>query len=215
MEKIIFGFLLIAAMASSCDKQTEVLNPFPPRTDETPLSSSLYNNETAYTFYTYDPQQREVGYAFQALKKGKIYAMGIRMPQAGQDFIVTFWDSATHTIIKQKRITNGTTTGFSYIDLSSNGYNEEFEIVKNHTYYITVNTSSLTPGTPERKFYNLTKAGSANFLPLIKNNIKILNGVYSSLPAPLPIFPDKTNFDVFGLHMLFGLVDIGFYATEY
>ena len=206
---------MMAAMASSCNKQTEKLSPFPPRSNETPLANSLQNNESAYTFITYDPQQREVGYAFQALKKGIIYAMGIRMPQAGQDFIVTFWDSATHTIIKQKTVTNGVTTGFSYIDLSSNGYNEEFEIEKNHTYYITVNTSTLTAGTPNRKFYNLTKAGSVNFLPLIKNNIKILNGVYSSQPAPVTTFPDKTNFDVFGLHMLFGLVDIGFYATEY
>jgi hypothetical protein len=85
----------------------------------------------------------------------------------------------------------------------------------NHAYIISVNTAAITAGTPNRSWYLLSKKGSADFLPLTKGHIKILEGRYSNIDATTPIYPDKSNFDVFGLHLLFGLVDIGYYATEY
>lgn len=205
------------ALFLSCNKSADSPKPVvPPRVDETPLSSYINTDPAAITLTVRDPQQKEIGYAFQALKKGTIYGLGIRMPQTAQAFKVTFWDAATKQIIKQKTITNSNSTQFSYIELSSSGTNEYVDIEKNRTYVVSVNASSVAAGTPDRQWYQFNKSGTnANFLPITIGNIKILEGRYTDAAAPSPTFPDKTNFDVFGLHLLFGLPDIGFYATEY
>jgi hypothetical protein len=216
IKKYLFALTAIAALLS-CNKSTDkVLPAIPARVNEQPLASYINADSSTIKLQVYDPQQKEVGYSFQATKKGRIYAMGIRMPQVGQDFKVTVWDSASRQIIKQKIITNNSGSGFSYIDLSSTSVNEEIDIDAGKTYVITVNTTALTAATANRQWYMLNKVGiNSDFLPVTKGHIQIRAGMYSSAPAPTPLFPDKTNFSVFGLHLLFGLTDIGFYATEY
>lgn len=216
MKKKHLFTLAIIALVLSCTKSTDLeIQVIIPRINEEPLATSINSDPGVVKLQVQDPQQKEVGYAFRSAKKGKIYAMGIRMPQAGEDFTVTLWDSASQQIIKQKRITNYSSNSFSYIDLSSSSVNEEVDIVAGKTYVITVNTSSLTAGAGNRQWYMMSKTGvNSDFLPVIKGNIQIREGMYSSNASPIPVFPDKTNFTVFGLHLLFGLTDIGFYATE-
>ena len=208
---------IVITLFLSCTKSADSPKPIvPPRVDETPLAAYINTDPAAVTLTVRDPQQKEIGYAFQALKKGTIYALGICMPQTAQAFKVTLWDAATKQIIKQKTITNSSSTVFSYIELSSSGTNEYVDIEKNRTYIVSVNAAAISVGAPDRQWYQLSKPGAnANFLPITKGNIKILEGRYTDAAAPSPTFPDKTNFDVFGLHLLFGLPDIGFYATEY
>ncbi|MDE3247221.1 MAG: DUF4082 domain-containing protein [Bacteroidota bacterium] len=216
MQKFLFCLMAALSIAAvACTKSTDLVAPaVPPRKDEFPVSAYLRDSASYLKLTVFDPQAKEVGYSFQALKNGVVWALGIRMPQAGEKFTITCWDGSTKKIINQKQVEN-VGTGFTYADLSSNGYKESFAIEKNKTYVITVNTTTLSPASPNRSFYLLSKANAGNFLPLVLGNIKILNGVYSSQPAPTPVFPDKTNMDVFGLDLLFGLTDIGYYATEY
>lgn len=211
--EIVFSTVLFL---QACTKSGDVVAPaIPPRNDETPLASVLKNAPGDYTIQVHDPQAKELGYLFVPLKKGKIYAMGIRLPQVGESFKVTLWDTLTKQVVKQKIVINQSNSGFTYIDLSSSSINEEIDVEKNHAYIISVNTASLSAGTPNRQWYMLSHSGSADFLPLTKNNIQILAGRYSSIDATTPTFPDKDHLSLFGLHLLFGLVDIGFYATEY
>lgn len=215
MKKITILFFTVVIFYS-CNKGDSVIAPaIPPRVDETPLASVLNADSVQYNLAIHDVQAKELGYLFVPSKKGKIYAMGIRMPQAGLSYIVTLWDTLTHQVIKQKTIVNQFVSGFSYIDLGSASINEEIDVTANHAYIISVNTAAVTAGTPNRQWYMLSKKNGADFLPLAKGHIQILQGRYSSVDATTPTFPDKDNSSVFGLHLLFGLVDIGYYATEY
>ncbi len=214
-KNYLFTTIVLVAIVS-CTKSTDLeIQVIIPRINEEPLAAYINSDPGVVKLQVHDPQQKEVGYAFQSTKKGKLYAMGVRMPQAGEDFTVTLWDSASHQIIKQKTITNYSSSSFSYIDLSSSSNNEEVDIAAGKTYVITVNTSSLTVGAGNRQWYMMSKTGvNSDFLPALKGNIQIREGMYTSIDSPTPVFPDKTNFTVFGLHLLFGLTDIGFYATE-
>lgn len=214
--KAVHLLVLALVLLQACTKSDGVVAPaIPPRTDETPLATLLKNSPGDYVLQTHAPQAKELGYLFVPLKKGRIYALGIRMPQVGESFKVTLWDTLTRQVVKQKTILNQSTTGFTYIDLSASGNNEEVDVEKNRAYIISVNTAPLSAGTPNRQWYLMSRARSEDFLPLTRNNIQILAGRYSSMDAPGPTYPDKDHLSVFGLHLVFGLVDIGYYATAY
>jgi len=214
MKKIIFGLFIFSLFLASCSKETNHPGPVvPPRDNETPLATTIQADPSSFTLAVHDPQAKELGYLFIPAKNGVIYSFGIRMPQTAQDFRVTLWDTLTKQIIKQKTITNTSTTGFSYVDLGSS--NEEIDVTANKAYIISVNTAPLLAATGNRQWYLLSKSGGADFLPITKGHIKILSGRYSDAEPPGTIYPDKDNFSVFGLHLLFGLVDIGYYATQY
>jgi hypothetical protein len=216
MKKIFLAALVAISICFACTKNDNAPGPVvPPVVEETPLASIIQASPTSYTITTHDPQAKEVGYLFVPLKKGRIYALGVRMPQTGQDFKVTLWDTLTREILKQKTITNASSTGFTYVDLSTGSNNEEVDVQANKAYIISVSTAAVSPASPNRQWYLLSKSGSADFLPITKGHIQILSGRYSTLEEPTTTYPDKDNFSVFGLHLLFGLVDVGYYATEY
>jgi len=212
MKQLLTLLLLIGCFSCTKDK---AFNPIPPRVNETPMATTLSADSASFNFAVHDPQAKELGFLFVPSKKGRIYALGIRMPQAGQSFTVTLWDTLTRQIIKQKTIVNQINTGFNYIDLNAGTTSEEIDVQANKPYIISVNTAATAVGVSNRQWYFLTKQGSKDFLPLTKGHIQILSGRYSDIDATTPAFPDKDNFGVFGLHILFGLVDIGYYATEY
>ena len=217
MKKIIVFASVVIPIFCACNKgQTEIFNPNPPRVDETPLATYIGVNASTLSIVANTAQQKETGYAFQVLKKGVIFSLGVRMPQTNESYKVTLWDADAMTVIKQKTISYDTAiAAYRFISLNSNGINDEVDVVPGKKYIISVNAAAITPGQPNRQWYQLSKSNSSDFLPLTQGNIKILEGRYTANAAPVPTFPEKTNFDVFGLHLLFGLVDIGYYKTEY
>ena len=214
MNKMIFIAPVLVLVLSACEKSADSPHPaVPPRTDETPVSQfafkqdgtgdirpafNLMSNTTEYP--------TEYGIEFTAAKKGVLYAVGFRMPQTGK-YILSLWDVATKTLLLRDSVDYADPSKFLYKDFSIK--HQDIDIEKNKKYMASVYVPRTPAGSP-RSDYTLFQPGVYDWVPIKQSNITITGNYFTRVNVPT--YPDVLilHFDV-----LIGLVDIGYYATEY
>ncbi len=214
MKKIFFPLGIFVFSLSSCTKGTDVVfNPTPPRSNETPVSNFAFKqNGTAEIksnfnlVSTVTDYPTEYGIEFTAAKKGVVYAVGFRMPQAGK-YYVSLWDATTKTLLLRDSAEYDDPSKFSYKDFTVQS--KEIAIEENKKYMASVYVPRSATGAPQFD-YTLFQPGVYNWVPLTSGNITINSSYYKK--EDFPTYPDVP---VYHRDVLSGLVDIGFYATQY
>ena len=128
------------------------------------------------------------------------------MPQAGK-YYVSLWDVATKNLILRDSVDYTDPSKFLYKDFSAN--NQSVNLVKNKKYMASVYVTRTVTGAP-RPYFTLFQPGVSNWVPFIQGSISITGNYFKK--EDFPTYPD-----ILILHpdVLNGLVDIGFYKTEY
>jgi hypothetical protein len=211
MKKIVFtAFVLIVFLSCTKDR---IFNPTPPRVNENPVFNFAFKqNGTGEIKPNFNlvasstDYPTEFGNEFTVAKDGVLYAIGFRMPQTGK-YIVSLWDVATKSLILRDSVDYTDPAKFLYKDFSAQG--KDVNILKNKKYMASVYIPRLPTGGT-RPNYTLFQPGIYNWVPFTQDNITITGSYIKK--SDLPTFPD-----VMILHsdVLDGLVDIGFYKTEY
>ena len=205
---------VVVGLLTACSKSTDLVKPaIPARSDETPLFQFAFmQNGTAEIkpnfnlVSTTTDYPTEYGIEFIAAKKGVLYAVGFRMPQAGK-YYVSLWDVATKELLLRDSVDYDDPSKFLYKDFSVQ--NKEVAIEKNKKYMASVFVPRSATGSPQSD-YTLFQPGIDNWVPLTSGNITISSSYYKK--EDFPTYPDVP---VYHRDVLSGLVDIGFYATQF
>ncbi len=187
--------------------------PLPHSSNEGPLwAYYVQQNPSFKVQLSNTSSSMEVGYAFTVSKKGMVYAFTAYTPVANATYTITLWDSYTQQPIKQKKLTTTAKDNFQSIDFD----NEAVEIQPNKTYVVSMNTA--INGTAQYyPFYILKKDNPAEkFLPYTYKHITLKEGRFCfGKNANTPVYPANTNFYTSNQDVVLGLVDVGYYPTEY
>jgi len=214
MKKINFIIPVLVLLLSACEKSPDSPHPaVPPRVDETPVFQFAFKQDgTGAVRSNFDLSATDIDYPseysieFTAAKKGVLYAVGFRMPQTGK-YILSLWDVATKTLLMRDSVDYTDPSKFLYKDFSVK--KQDIDIDKNKKYMASVYVPR-TPAGAARAFYTLFQPGVYDWVPINQGHVTITGNYFTK--TNIPIFPDVLilHFDV-----LEGLVDIGYYATEY
>lgn len=208
------GILLASSLFCACTKSTDLLAPLiPPRVNENPVFSQAFKQDgtgdirpafnlaSSATDYP-----TEYGIEFSSAKKGVLYAVGFRLPEPGK-YYVSLWDAATKNLILRDSVDYTDPSKFIYKDFSAK--NQSVNIERDKKYMASVYVPRSAFGAP-RNYYTLLQPGVSNWVPFTSGSISITGNYYKK--ENFPVYPD-----VLILHpdVLNGLVDIGFYKTEF
>lgn len=208
------GIILAIICFGACTKSSDLAAPLiPPRVNENPVFSQAFKQDgtgdirpafnlvSAATDYP-----TEYGIEFTSAKKGVLYAVGFRMPEAGK-YYVSLWDVATKKLILRDSVDYTDPSKFIYKDFSAK--NQSVNIESNKKYMASLYAPRSVLGAPHN-YYTLFQPGVSNWVPFTPGNITITGNYYKK--EIFPVYPD-----VLILHpdVLNGLADIGFYKTEY
>ena len=87
-------------------RETVIKSVIPPRKDELPLEQLLKSGGSG-SFQVVkhnNDMPLEIGYTFQASKKGVIYSVGIILPNLMDTYTISIWDAATQTLLLRKEV---------------------------------------------------------------------------------------------------------------
>ena len=213
MNHLIFSFAFFTIFLSGCAKSTDIVEPnVPPRNNETPLFQFAYKQDgtgdvkPGFSLVSATPDYpTEYGVEFTVSRKGILYAVGFRMPQAGKYF-VSLWDAVTKNLILRDSVDYTDPSKFFYKDFSAQ--NKEVSVAESKKYMASVHVPRSSTGAPQ-PYYTLFQPGVSNWVPFTRGNITITANYFKK--EDFPAFPDT---QIFHRDVLNGLVDIGYYATE-
>jgi hypothetical protein len=177
----IFLKLSLLVFLASCSKSNESIESNQNTNqvifeEENPLPNYLnvtgYNQQT--TLYTNTISEKEVGYFFKPLKKGKINSLVVKLPSTDTNLEVRIWDLLTHTIVQSEFINVNTAN----TEIAKNI--TPLELVKNRNYAITMITNNYYAK-------NKSDLGIMNH-PITVGNIKIYGSYLSNCDPSNPTF---------------------------
>lgn len=188
MKKNIINLLIfiVTSCFVACNKN-QIIKP-----KETPITDYLKNNYTASISIASSPF--ELGQIFSTSVKGKIIAIGCKMPLIGR-YHISIWEEKT-----KKLLQTGTVSIKANYMLDPTFQNiEAFEILPNKKYVISINTTSEGTLKPYYVYSN-------PIMPFTHGSVTMhgSNGAYSNKP----IFPDYNGFHEY----LYGYPDFTFIA---
>jgi len=208
--KIFLPVVLVLTLLS-CKKGTDYATlPFPSRSNENPVASlaftqgqpsSAFNLAASSTDYP-----TEYGLEFTVSKKGNLYALGLNVPDTGK-YILSLWDVDKQSLLLRDSVHYVLSNGFLYIDFGPG--DKEVELVPAKKYMASVFMSRSPAGAPPR-YYTLFQPGIEKWVPFTQKHVTVLGCFFTKTDAPA--YPDV---QVLHQDVLNGLVDIGYYATEY
>lgn len=207
-HSLFFAALLL--LIAGCKKDTEIKSPFPPRSNENPVAMLAFSNGTLKPGFNLTASSAdypsEYGIQFTVSKKGNLYALGLDVPDTGK-YILTLWDVNTKKVLLRDSTHYTQTAGVLYIDFGPSG--RELELKANTPYMASVFMPHSPSGAPLR-YYTLLQSGVQNWVPFTQKHITVQGTFFTKTDAPA--YPDV---QVLHSDVLNGLVDIGYYATEY
>ncbi|HNL66742.1 MAG TPA: hypothetical protein PKL81_16700, partial [Ferruginibacter sp.] len=148
----------------------------------------------------------EYGIEFSPAKKGVLYAIGFRMPQAGK-YYVSLWDADTKNLLLRDSTDYTDPAKFLYVDFSQK--KQELALSRNKKYMASVYAPRSPLGSP-RPYYTLLQPGIPGWVPFTQGNIIVSGSFYKK--EDYPTYPE---IQILHPDVLNGLVDIGFYKTEF
>lgn len=207
----IFLPAVLALVLFSCKKGTDVELPaIPIRQNENPVASLAFtqgHTGSAFNLVTSSADYpSEYGLLFTASKKGILYALGLNVPDTGK-YILSLWDVNTKALLLRDSVSYTLGYGFLYIDFGPQG--KEVELVPGKKYMASVFMPRSPAGAPLR-YYTLLQSGVDKWVPFTQKHITVSGTFFTKTDAPT--YPDV---QVLHQDVLNGLVDIGYYATEY
>ncbi|MFN8305661.1 MAG: hypothetical protein U0T79_02710 [Ferruginibacter sp.] len=214
MKRILVMVSIVAMIGSSCTKSTDVVGPIiPPRENEYPVFGLAFKQDGTGELrpnYNLTPTNTdyptEYGIEFSTAKKGILYAIGFRMPQAGK-YYVSLWDVATRNLVLRDSADYTDPSKFLYVDFSQKKHERALE--RNKKYMASVYAPRSPLGSP-RPYYTLLQPGVNNWVPFTKGTITVSGNYFKK--EDFPVYPETL---ILHADVLNGLVDIGFYKTEY
>jgi PBP1b-binding outer membrane lipoprotein LpoB len=106
--------------------------------EENPLPNYLnvtqYNEQT--TVFTNIAVEKEIGYFFEPLRKGKINSLVVKLPTVETNLEVRIWDLVTHTVVRTEIVNVNIANSTIVKDIVP------LELVKNRNYAITMITNN-------------------------------------------------------------------------
>lgn len=203
--------IILFAPFTGCDKSKEITkSPFPPIVLENPLQEYAFANnflKNNFVLRTKQPDlSTEIGMQFSASKAGILWAIGFKMPEKGKYFI-SLWEVASKQLILTDSVSYTDTSKFIYKALLS--LNKAVTIDKNKDYMAGVFLAKRPPESP-LPYYILSNPGVQLFA-FTQGHITCK--ATPVLKTTAPVYPAINSLD--NGFIYFGLVDIGYYATEF
>ncbi|MDR6195595.1 DUF4082 domain-containing protein [Siphonobacter sp. SORGH_AS_0500] len=178
--------LVLVVLATGCKKGEDAK---PSKPAERPMETFLKRTDLTTTNFT--TGRWEVGYVFTGNVPGKITEIGCKLPQTGT-YVVTVWDVATKTSLRQKSIEISTPEKMVMASI------DPLEITDaTKKYLISVNTLS---GNVNKPYYIIKKTGGESFMPFTMGNVTILQKQSKSITSTTTesVFPtDNIATDLF------------------
>lgn len=207
---VIFSILISFVSFTGCDKSNEITNsPLPPIVLEKPLQEYAFTNNILKNNLLLQVKQpdfsTEIGMQFSASKNGILWSIGFKLPIKGKYFI-SLWEAASQQLILTDSVTYTDTSKFIYKPLLS--LNKAVVVDKNKDYMTGIFLPNRRPESP-LSYYVLSNPGVQSFM-FTQGHI-----TYKATPvvnATTPVYPGIKSLD---RNFICGLVDIGYYATEF